>query len=376
MGLKQHAQTLRDQKRPSEFEMNQLLASGGIEVPPLNLEVSTAISKVVDQYQVDGILDVKWGRESSRFAFECKSQSSPRIVANAVAQATRAAHVLRVKPMVIVPFLSEKLLSDLEIQAVSGIDLCGNALVLGDKFRVLRTGKPNRFTSSAPIKNVFRGTSSLIARCFLIKPSFQGLTELRTTALGRAYKAIGRNVQDTRFSKGTVSKVVQALADELIVDKAGELVQLVDVGRLLSALKMNFVLPSERAIEAKTSLSEAECWKRLQHASADGRLRFVATGIGSAPWYGVLSIEQATTLYVDNAKEVLELLEAKPTRLFPNLKLFESASEIPYFDARKEGDRVWASPIQTWIELATGGPRERDAATVLEKKLTQGQSES
>lgn len=355
-----------------EAEINALISDGGLTVPPLTLTVTDGWPETVGMGQFDGFLQISWGRESNRFVYECKSQSTPRMVASAITQAVRAAAALRMKPMVIVPYLGEERLAELEAQNVSGIDLCGNALVLGDKFRVLRTGRPNRFTSSAPIKNVFRGTSSLIARCFLIQRSYPTFSDLRSLALRRSVDERSEINQPTRFSKGTVSKVVQALVDELIVTREGEGLRLIDPQRLLTALRESYVPVDARAIEAKTTLPTEECWRRLRIARTDGDLRSVVTGVGSAPRYGALSVENATMLYVDDANAALKLLEATPSRAFPNIKLTETDSEIPYFDARNDGDQLWASPIQTWIELATSGPRERDAATVLERNLAQG----
>jgi hypothetical protein len=59
----------------------------------------------------------------------------------------------------------------------------------------------------------------------------------------------------------------------------------------------------------------------------------------------------------------------KPTRLFPNVELVEDSSPVPYFDTRSEGPERWASPVQTWLELSLGEPRERVAALQLRSKL-------
>jgi hypothetical protein len=365
-------ETESNRKPPSEAEIHALLSRGELTVPPLTIAVAGGRPETVGKGQVDGFMEISWGRESNRFLYGCKSQSTPKNVANAVAEAVRAANPQRMKPMIIVPYLSEERLSDLEAQGVSGIDLCGNALVIGDKFRVLRTGRPNRYTSSSPIKNVFRGTSSLLARCFLIQPKFSTPSHLRILALQRSVAGGGDFSQPARFSKGTVSKVVQALVDDLIVAREGEGLRLIDAARLLSALRENYVPIDARPIEAKTTLSPDDCRRRLRLTREKGDLRSVVTGVGSAPRYGALSIENATMLYVNDANATLKLLEATPTRTFPNVKLTETGSEIPYFDARDDGQQLWASPIQTWIELATGGPRERDAAAILEKELAKG----
>jgi hypothetical protein len=47
----------------------------------------------------------------------------------------------------------------------------------------------------------------------------------------------------------------------------------------------------------------------------------------------------------------------------------ETTRNLVYFDLRADGNALWASPIQTWLELTHGGPREREAAEGLERRL-------
>ena len=62
----------------------------------------------------------------------------------------------------------------LEAEGVSGIDLCGNGvIVVPDQLLVLRTGFPNRFRWEGTIKNVYRKNSSIVARVFLLVPRIQ-----------------------------------------------------------------------------------------------------------------------------------------------------------------------------------------------------------
>ena len=76
-------------------------------------------------------------------------------------------------PMLIVPYLREKQLEQLAEEQPSGIDLSGNGIVcIPGKLLVFRTGKPNKYPDSAPTKYAYRGTTSLVARTFLCRPSF------------------------------------------------------------------------------------------------------------------------------------------------------------------------------------------------------------
>jgi len=84
--------------------------------------------------------------------------------------------------MLLVPFLSERQLKELEGEGISGIDLCDNCVVVyPGTFSVSRSGGKNRFPSSAAIKNIYRKNSSMVGRGFFVYPDFQTVQDVRTT---------------------------------------------------------------------------------------------------------------------------------------------------------------------------------------------------
>jgi len=361
-----------NRKPPSEAEVLDRLRRGRLTLSPLNLQLQRVNEGGAS---VDGVLEVNWGRERSTFLFEYKNTSSSRVLTNAVAQIKRIAAEpktrSKVNPMVIVPFLGTESLKFLEQEKVSGIDLCGNAVVLGERFRFWQSGGPNTFSSSAPIKNVYKGTSSLFARCFLIQPRFASLNDLRNFALGKSHFTAVANQEPSRLVKGTASKVVKALVDDEIVARNGDELELINPRRLLDYLRQNYSYYGMHKVDAKTILTQEECWSRLAKVRGTG-LKSVATGLGSATHYGVLSTADRPTIFVNDLEKTIDLLDARPTSVFPNLCLVETKSDVPFFDVRQEENKLWASPVQTWLELATGGPREREAAQELERDLIKG----
>ena len=52
---------------------------------------------------------------------------------------------------------------------------------------------------------------------------------------------------------------------------------------------------------------------------------------------------------------------SQPDR-FPNLELLETEDETVYFDARKEENFWWASPVQVYLELMAGDKRDQETA--------------
>ena len=233
------------------------------------------------------------------------------------------------------------------------------------------SGNPNRFKDSQPLRNVFRGNSSLLARCFLLEPAFPSLVALRAFAVERLLDQYDPE-RETRLAKGTVSKVVQALEEQRIVLRDKEGVRLIDPALLMERLRASYTLPRGKRVEGKMPFTFAEAWKRLSETT----LRYVATGDGSAGHYRVLSSGEKLSLYVENVEAASRVLEVKPGRVFPNIELLEATDNLVYFDARQEENRRWASPIQTWLELALSGPREREAAQSLEAELRNREGET
>jgi hypothetical protein len=110
------------------------------------------------------VLEIRWDGQKQRFVVELKATWTPKSVAAAASRAVECAAPPELLPMVIVPFLSRERLLELERKEVSAVDLCGNGVVVvPHKLLVSRSGQPNRFRDSRPLRNVYRGTASLVA---------------------------------------------------------------------------------------------------------------------------------------------------------------------------------------------------------------------
>jgi hypothetical protein len=230
--------------------------------------------------------------------------------------------------MIIVPFLSEASLQMLEREGVSGIDFSGNGIITAPGLVVWRSGQPNRFKNSQPIRNVFRGNSSILSRCFLLRSEFSSLVELRAFALERLPEP--DFVKESRLTKGTVSKVVRALDEEKILTRNKDSLRLTAPQLLLERLRTNYQKPRGKRVEGKMPFSLSDAWTKL----SESPLRYIATGDGSAGPYHLLSSSEKLSLYVENLEEACHLLKVKPGRVFPNVELIEETSDLFYFDVR------------------------------------------
>ena len=148
----------------SEKEIARRLNEGQISLPPAIFQVADRETNT-GAGRVDTIIWISWGEQREEFAVEFKAMWTPKIIREAMYRVKAAAQDMRLNPMIIVPYLNEERLRELERENVSGVDLCGNGVVIvPEKLFIFRTGNPNQFPSSAPIKNIYRRNSSMVGR--------------------------------------------------------------------------------------------------------------------------------------------------------------------------------------------------------------------
>jgi len=319
------------------------------------------------------LLEATWKGQEAVFAVECKSFSTPRAIREATAQAQAFARPANREPMVVVPFLSSERLEELEREGISGIDLCGNGVVVvPGKFAVYRTGAPNRFPSSAPIKNIYQKNSSMVSRVFLARPRYGAVMEIQSEIQRRSLSAW------PPISLATVSKVLKGLEDDLIVSRGDARIRLVQPDKLLRELAANFTTEDERvSIRAKVSAEGDQLLKVLAKTAGSLDVPLVATGAASATRYAVMQRGPVLSLYCTEPERLLERMGGALTDRFPNVELTKADEPVFYFDARIERDFRWASPVQVYLELMAGDKRDRETAEqVREFILNEARSQS
>lgn len=255
------------------------------------------------------------------------------------------------------PYLSPDALDRLAAESVSGIDLSGNGVVTvpGEWF-VYRNGAKNRFPSSAPIKNVFRGASSLVPRVLLLSQSF--------SSVGDVLEEIER--RGGTITLPTVSKVLKVLEEELLVGRE-ETIRVLDVKRLLDTLTLNYRGATiRRRLKGKVASVEATLPKLMATAEEAG-----LSLAGSDPTrYAIMpGDERVTTIYASSIDKVLGGADFTETSRFPNIELLETDDQLVYFDRRRADVFYWTSPLQVYLELAAGGKRERETSEQIRQDL-------
>lgn len=338
----------------SKQEMLRILCEG-IELGPLRFELEPG-----NEPRPDGVLRAcsdERGLER-RFVFECQTEWTRRGLEQIVDRLRSVSKPCL--PLVIFPYLSGEQLAELRALRISGLDLSGNGLILDPpRLFVLCTGAEKQFKASSARSSIYqsRNVATLIPRVFLAEPFFPTVKAVHKACQSRMMVP---HDQKSPLVLSTVSKALARLEDDLVLTRKGRELRLCDPDRLLSSLTRSFELPiphEKSRFLGRTSLTDLAIWSRLNQLRPV--VPTVVTGRGSAGRYTGLAGPERLQLYVRDIGAVVRELEARPTQAFPNLELIETQEEAPYFDAREHAGVLWSSPVQTYLELQRGDPRER-----------------
>ena len=349
---------------PTEKEMLDQLRQGRVQLPPLAFSFLDNQLDAEEGKRIDAYIEVKWRRKSARFVVECKALSTPKFFKNSINFLKSMTLPKNIFPMLFMPFLSERQLKELEMEGISGIDLCGNCVVISPgTFSVFRSGGKNRFPSSAAIKNIYRKNSSMVGRGFFIKPDFQTVQDIRATINQRNLLVNRWNKKPMSLS--TVSKVLKTMVDDLIITRS-ETIRLLQPDKLLEKLSENYNPPVvKERIQLKIPENNKSILKLLSEQSQQLELPLVASGTSSVTRYTVMQRGDVLTLYCPKAETLLKSLPGSHSDRFPNLEILETEDEPVYFDARQEDSFWWASPLQVYLELMAGDKRDQETAEQL-----------
>ena len=339
-----------------ELDIFNAFRNGAIELPPLMIELAGVQPRLEVKGRVlrpDAYIDVRWEDRVLRFIAEFKAQVTPKSFRAAIEQARSYAEELGLRPLVVSPYLALERLKELEEQCVSGVDLCGNGVVMvPGELLVVRTGNPNRFPASRKISNAYQGTSSLVARVFLARPRYDSVQEVMDEVTERG----------GRVSLGTVSKVLKKLEEDLIIRRKGRASVLLQADELLDRLAGGFKPPR---IDARKKYRWKGPSNELVGRLCDWNSELVLTGAASVERYSVMPREKTIQCYCTSIESIERGLgsEIEETPIFPDLDLAETCDPTVFFN-RRSGDTVSAaSPVQCWLELQSGDKRQRDAGS-------------
>ncbi len=366
------------------------IRDGRVALAPLRIRLAGVEPKsdgVRGPRRPDAYVDVAWESRTERFVVEIRAQATPRAFRDAVDEVSAYAKASEMRPMVIMPFLSPERLAELEARGVSGLDLCGNGVVvLPGELLVFRTGNPNQYPAGRRIRNVYQGASSLVARVFLVRPEFDSVQAVMDEIARRGGAVV----------LSTVSKVLKVLDEDLVIRRSGRASELVQPDELLDRLAAGYKPPAIRARRKYRWTGEVGS---IATTLSDSQSRVVRTGAGSVDRYAVMPREKTFQCYCRSIAAVEERLAGRieESSRFPDLELIETDDPTVAFDSRagsragsRTGSRIdsqankknesqiesqidggiaIASPTQCWLELQAGDKRQADAAVQVRKRI-------
>ena len=338
----------------TEHDAIEQIKQGNLHLSPLQVEL---VNNTQWQKTIDAVIAITWDREKHLFAAEYKALSTPKEFVAAVDQVLRISQASGLYPLILMPYLNERHLNELAERQISGIDFCGNGIVVvPHQLLVLRSGKPNLFPASAAIKNVYRKNSSLVSRAFLAQPTFKSVGNIE------AFIQL-HGSPEAAVSLSTVSKALKVLEDDLIVSRESGAICLIQPEKLLNKLAANFARPVVRRFRVgKSPYNIQELMQRLLENSTRYQVRLTGTGVGSVSQYAVMARDDFLSVYCTDLYRLLTGIEFKETNRFTNLEIIETMDKTVYFDSRQRTGFTWSSPIQTYLELMAGDQRYHDTA--------------
>jgi hypothetical protein len=353
-----------NRKMPTERMIVEQLRRGQVSLPPLSVRLLSAN----EDSPLDAVVEVSWRQNTAKFAVECKSPPTPRVFRDGLNRLKWAELPEGYQPLLMMPFLREKHLQELEREGISGIDLCGNGFVVAPgEFAVLRSGAENRFGSSAPIKNIYRKKTSLVGRTFLARPSYDAVNEIHSEISRR--NLLANRWSADPLSLSTVSKALKSLEEDLIVER-NDVIRLLQSDKLLDKLSANYEPPkSTETLRLRLKEEEQSMTELLQDLAEELGLPMVVAGKSSVAQYAVMQRGEMLSVYCPRLDELLERLPGSRTDRFPNLELIETEDETVYFDARFRDGFWWSSPVQTYLELMAGDKRDQETAEQVRSML-------
>ena len=337
---------------PTESEFIDRLRRGEVAFPPMRLDWHDEETR-----GFDGVLLLSWQKKTFKFAAECKRQANPKVLEAAAEQVRRQALAGKLLPLVVVPYLDDQAIDALESRSVSGMDLCGNGvIVVPGQWYVRRTGSPNLFRPEGAIKNVYRKGSSTVARLFLAKAAFDSVQD--------ALDEIGR--RSGRVTLSTVSKVCKRLEDDLIIERKREgmtRLRLIQPDKLIDRLAANYApVEVKRRVAGKLhGIEPVEFRNQLRVWAEKTGAQVALTGASSVGSYAVMARDGTEEFYCSDVAGALRALgkRLQPTERFATVCLLETRDEEVFFDRR---DDLTASPIQVFLELTSGDKRDQETA--------------
>lgn len=303
---------------------------------------------------------------------EVKTVATPKIVSQAAQQLTtylRRIDDKTIVPVIIVPYMGTEQARMLQREGISWIDLSGNMVIrVQNQVYLERTGKKNWFPDTSPIKKIFEGTSSLVSRALLLKKeTFRSLYEVVDFI----------NKQGGNITLSTVSKVLRALEEELLVKKTESGIFTMNRGKLLEKLVEGYRNYTGRNRD-KIYKYAVDNIGELFTVFCDRRIDYAACGFYAAKLKGLATTDRFSVFIrsIDEARKAAELgcpRNIKPDTEFGQLDFIETKNPCVWFNLQGDDFNKVVDDIELYLEMMIDTPRGPKVADMLKERILKGQ---
>jgi hypothetical protein len=325
---------------------------------PLHVEVQDReVRAGHGKYRFDAVLKVSWGERWVELWAEHKA--SPSLLIAQRALETLAAHLdkdERWRSLLLLDYLSSDMQRLLREAGASGMDLCGNYMIQTPEFLALRVDQPNLYPSSRPIQNIYAGQSALVSRLALTLPTLPVRLDDWSTEIA---------ARGGQLSISTISKVLAALRDDLMLSSSRSTPRLLQPAKLLHKLAAAYEPPTaRRTLKVKLPDDEASRAALLRERLGDD---LVWSGDTSATLYGGGMAPTVARLYTTTRLDEQAWRDLSNARFY-NCELHEIDDPPAFFDRCE----LWSSPVQAYLEMSNGDARAKELTRELERYILNG----
>jgi hypothetical protein len=236
------------------------------------------------------------------------------------------------------------------------LDLNGNYYIATDNFIAVRLDKKNHYKESNYIKDIYSRNSSIVGR-FLLGGN---ITYPKVSDIYSGIKNL-----DGKITLSTVSKVLTALQEQLIISKENGEIRLLQPAKLLSNLKTGYRLPVvAKILRVNLPPTKQEAKDILDKYFFNN---WTWSGESSVEFYAATTPTNQFTVYCRNIGIPQDFIVKYVDVRFYNYTfcIIPASEEYLLFDSKENT----VSKIQTYLELSQLDKREKEIAKEIEKDI-------
>lgn len=356
--------------RLTEKEVIQSLKDMGDKYAPLVINRLVEEVSLPDGYRVDAVADFSIkGGPSFEALVEIAQVSTPQNVLMKTRQLDtylgRKKRRSRVA-LLVAPYIGATQAKILADRGISWIDLSGNMCIrVSNRIYIERSGRPNRFPDTAPIKKIFQGTSALVSRALLLRPEGFASLEKMVDFI---------NERNAKITPSTVSKVLKSLEEELLINRSKSLISVPDPEKLLESLAEGYKNSTERKRQNTYRFAIGNI-QQLSVGIVGVSKDYLACEFYAAQIKG-LAVMDKITIFVKDIEQFRRKAEEKLVSItadaeFGNLIITETQDPGVWFNPDWRMIDSVVDDIELYLEMMVDTPRGPKIAEELKRRILQ-----